>query len=62
VNPDAVLTDLDTKARFVNVTEVLDFVSRTVGHGVPERIAISRAAKRYSLDAGLIRSFVRSAA
>lgn len=59
MNPEGVLVD-GAKPRFVNVSEVLDFVSRTVEHGAPVRIAISRAASRFGIDPGLIRAFVRS--
>lgn len=42
------------------VSTVLRFVERTVSRGVPVRIAITRAARRYRMDAGLIRAFYRN--
>lgn len=43
-------SDLDT---------VLRFVERTVRHGVPSRVAISRAGKRFKMNPNLIRAFYR---
>ena len=59
MHPEGVLVE-GAKPRFVNVNEVLDFVSRTVEHGVPVRIAIRRAAVRYGVEPGLVRAFWRT--
>ncbi len=47
--------------RFVDIAAVLLWVEKTQNHGVPPRIAIKRAAKRFGADEGLIRAFVRTA-
>lgn len=39
---------------------VLRFVDRAVAKGVPVRIAIIRASKRYRMDRNLIRGFYRA--
>ena len=39
---------------------VLRFVDRTVAKGVPVRVAIARASKRFRMDRNLIRGFYRA--
>lgn len=39
---------------FVDLAAVLQFVDRTVERGVPTRIAVTRAAKRFHLDRELV--------
>ena len=39
---------------------LIDFVFRTEAKGVPRRIAIQRAVKKFSLPANLIRDVLRS--
>lgn len=41
------------------VSTVLRFVDRTVFHGVPVRVAITRAARRFKMQPELIRAFYR---
>ncbi|MGZ4518840.1 MAG: hypothetical protein ACXVGB_00280 [Mycobacteriaceae bacterium] len=44
--------------RFVSLSEVVAFVERTNGHGVPMRIAIDRAVNRYGVERDLIKAFI----
>lgn len=44
----------------VDIYTVLDFVDRTVARGVPVRVAISRAERRYNIERSLVRAFYRS--
>ena len=39
---------------------VLAFVDRAVSKGLPVRVAIARASKRYRMDRNLIRGFYRA--
>lgn len=48
------------RSGFVDLALVLLFVDRTVERGVPTRIALSRAAKRYQLDRELVLAAYRS--
>lgn len=48
-------------ARFVDLADVLAFVDSTIGHGVPTRVAITRASKRYRLERELVLAAYRSA-
>lgn len=43
-----------------DISTVMTFVNRTVGRGVPVRVAIARAARRYKMQPELIRAFYRS--
>lgn len=43
-----------------DLATVLNFVQRTVAKGVPVRVAIARASKRYRMDRDLIRGFYRA--
>ena len=43
-----------------DIYTVLDFVDRTVARGVPVRVAISRAEKKYGVQRSLVRAFYRS--
>lgn len=45
---------------FVDLSIVLLFVDRTVERGVPTRIALTRAAKRFQLDRDLVVAAYRS--
>jgi DNA polymerase III epsilon subunit-like protein len=45
---------------WVRVTDVLAFVERTKAHGVPERVALDRAAKRYGVQRSWLRQLMRS--
>ena len=42
-----------------DVATILRFVERTVQHGVPVRVALQRAEKRFGMNRSLIRSFYR---
>jgi hypothetical protein len=46
-------------AEFHSLSKVLAFVGRTRGHGVPERVAIQRAARRFGIDREVLRAFLR---
>ena len=43
-----------------DLAHVLSFVDRTVSKGVPVRVAIARASKRFRMDRNLIRGFYRA--
>lgn len=45
---------------YVDLAVVLFFVDRTVARGVPTRIAITRASKRYRVDRELVLAAYRS--
>lgn len=45
---------------FVRLSEVIGFVARTRERGVPERVALRRAERRFGMDRKLIKAFVRS--
>ena len=44
-------------SRYVQVDRISAFIARTVSHGVPRRIAILRAARKFSVDRALVQSF-----
>jgi len=43
-----------------DLATVLHFVDRAVDKGVPVRVAIQRASKRFRMDRNLIRGFYRA--
>ena len=45
---------------YVPIGTVLSFIERTCNHGVPLRVALMRAQRRYGVDRGIIREFLRS--
>lgn len=51
-------TNREVREKFVSLTEVMDFVTRTNGRGVPMRIAIDRATKRYGVQRDLVKAFI----
>jgi hypothetical protein len=40
-------------------SQVLAYLERLVGHGCPERVALTRAAKKYEQDRSYLRSLLR---
>jgi hypothetical protein len=49
------------QSKYWSVEEVLGFVDRTTSHGVPVRVALRRAERRYGVSRGLIKAFMRGA-
>lgn len=47
--------------KYVRISEVLGYVERTQGHGVPLRVALKRAERRYGIPAAWVKSLMRSA-
>ena len=47
------------RLRYTSSTEVLDFISRTEARGVPLRVAVTRASRRYGIARDLVVALVR---
>lgn len=48
------------RERFVSTDVVLAFIERTLQRGVPMRVALLRAERRYGVDRNVVRAFLRS--
>lgn len=48
------------RPRFVSTEVVLAYLHRTMDRGVPLRVALLRAERRYGVNRNFIRSFLRS--
>lgn len=44
-----------------DLATVVAFVDRTVKHGVPIRVALTRGSRRFGVDRDLLRMFYRTA-
>jgi len=50
-----------TQSKYIRISEVLGYVERTHSHGVPLRVALKRAEKRYGVPSAWVKSWMRSA-
>lgn len=41
------------------MSDVLTYVERLVGHGCPERVALTRASKKFECERDFLRSLLR---
>jgi hypothetical protein len=48
------------RERFVSTAVVLAYLTRTLERGVPMRVALMRAERRYGVNRDVIRAFLRS--